>query len=66
MDKKKKHIDTETDQIIQRYLDELSRVKLLDKYTLLRLHQNIKTDIYIKHDILNSISSQIINDPTIN
>ena len=66
MDKKKKHIDTETDQIIQRYLDELSRVKLLDKYTLLRLHQNIKTDIYSKHDILNSISSQIINNPTIN
>ncbi|MFP4546795.1 MAG: hypothetical protein ACLFQM_01595 [Fidelibacterota bacterium] len=66
MCKPKKYNNPTTDDSVQHYLDELSKIKLLDKYTLLRLHENINSSYYKDHQILNKISNKLIEDLDIN
>jgi len=66
MCKEKNHSANNDHNTVQHYLDELSKIKLLDKYTLIQLHQNVNTNYYTNHQILNKISNKLIDDPEIN
>ncbi len=66
MCKQKKHNNPINDNSVQHYLDELSKIRLLDKYTLLRLHENINSKYYKDYQILNKISNKLIEDQDIN
>jgi len=66
MESNKKHNNNEDQMVIQQYLDELSKIKLIDRGTLLKLHQNISLNHYSELKIINSISDHILNDTTVN
>ena len=66
MNEEKKYINKEDNMVIQQYLEEIAKIKLIDRGTLLRLHQNINKDFYSNSKIINSISGVLLDDTKLN